>query len=90
MSKMYFNKFKIFWHSYFSFSYSYPKHSNFIRISVGWLKITIYQPRPKKRYRCKRCLRDKFDRPYQPHICNRQFRKHHFQFEEIIDENKNN
>ena len=45
MSKMYFNTFKIFIHSYFNFSYSYPKRSNFIRISLGWIKITIYRKR---------------------------------------------
>ena len=88
---------KIFWHYYFNFSYSYPEHSNFIRISIGWLKITIYKRRPQKRYRCKRCGRDKFQKP-TPHRCGSCFLKHYGRkkykklyngnmFEEVKNEN---
>lgn len=28
-----------------------------------------------KRWRCVRCSRDKFDRPYKPHLCLGQYRK---------------
>lgn len=43
MSKFYFNFIKIFWTSHiYSFSWSYPKHSNLLRISIGYLKITLH------------------------------------------------
>lgn len=48
MSKIYFNKFKIFIHfPVWGFLYSYPKHSDFLRIRIGWLNITIYLPRKR-------------------------------------------
>jgi len=96
MSKLIFGFLKIFWNPMFCFYYLYPKHSNFIRISIGWLKITIYKPKKKKRYRCKRCGRDKFTKP-SPHRCGKNFLKHYGRkkykekydgniFEEIKDE----
>jgi len=43
-------------------------------------------PKKRKRYRCKLCGRCKFDRDYQPHNCNHNFRKRLSKFEEVIDE----
>lgn len=37
----------------------------------------------KQKYRCKLCRRDKFDRDYVPHTCNRQFRKKLPKFEKV-------
>ena len=41
----------------------------------------------KKRYRCLRCGRDKFEKP-GPHKCNGQYRKYHLIFEEVTPENE--
>ena len=41
--------------------------------------------RMTRRWRCPRCGRDKFDRPYQPHWCNSNFRKKLPRFVEAID-----
>jgi len=37
-------------------------------------------------YKCLECGRDKFQRPNQPHVCNKNYRKHSFPkgFEEVF------
>lgn len=58
MSKFYFNRFKV-WLSFRSFRFYYynSKCSSFIRISIGWLKITIYKRNDIAEYKKK----EKFD-----------------------------
>jgi hypothetical protein len=53
---MYFNKFKIFFHfPVWGFRWNHPKHSNFLRIRIGWINITIYLPRKKIITVCSEC-----------------------------------